>query len=266
MYSIGETAKLMGISVQTLRYYGKIQLVEPKYINPETKYRYYTEDQFHYIDRIKYLQSLGLSLEEIDLILANGTVETLLPYLEKQKRKLTREMEKIKDTISDIQWYIDYFKYSKSDSFPDIPYKLALKERYMLAVAYLPGESTSDCYIRLNKVKNRKPLKGLKYIRQYAYLLDFDYLMKKQFKPCYLGLFVKNPPHFQNEHILVIPGGEYLCFRGRILTDQWNPEITLRFFRNSQKPSIALANEYEDNLVENSRCMHEVQLLIAHHS
>ena len=53
-YAIGEVSKIMGVSVQALRYYAKIKLLEPEYISPRTGYRYYTYDQFHFIDRIKY--------------------------------------------------------------------------------------------------------------------------------------------------------------------------------------------------------------------
>lgn len=58
-YRIGETASLMGITTQTLRFYDKIGLVKPVKTDPRTGYRYYAYEQFHFIDRIKYLQSLG---------------------------------------------------------------------------------------------------------------------------------------------------------------------------------------------------------------
>ena len=53
LYSIGEVSEIMGVSVQTLRYYSNINLILPKYVNPSTGYRYYSVDQFHFIDRIK---------------------------------------------------------------------------------------------------------------------------------------------------------------------------------------------------------------------
>ena len=64
-YTIGETAKLLGVSAQALRYYDRENILRPEYINEQTGYRYYTYRQFHIIDRIKYFQSFGLSLEEI---------------------------------------------------------------------------------------------------------------------------------------------------------------------------------------------------------
>ena len=46
LYSIGEVSEIMGVSVQTLRYYSNINLILPKYVNPSTGYRYYSVDQF----------------------------------------------------------------------------------------------------------------------------------------------------------------------------------------------------------------------------
>lgn len=262
LFSIGETAKLMGISVQTLRHYDNIQLIRPRYINPQTGFRYYSVDQFHYIDRLRYLQNFGLSLSEIDTILSDGRVDTLLPYLEKQKQKYLKEAEKAQETAEDIQWYIDYFKYIGRNSFPDIPYKLSQEKRYMVAVPCLPGESSASYHIRLNEIKSSDPFRSLKYKRQFSYVVDFDNLINKKLKPTHLGMFLKETPDLESEYIMEIPQGEYLCFRGRILTQDWNPAIVSEFFKNGPKPALVLANEYEDNLVEYSRCMYEVQILL----
>ena len=54
LYTIGETAALMGITTRTLRYYNSMGLISPSYTDPDTGYRYYSFKQFHYIDRIKY--------------------------------------------------------------------------------------------------------------------------------------------------------------------------------------------------------------------
>lgn len=262
LYSIGETAKLMGISVQTLRYYSKIRLLNPRFTDPETGYRYYAEDQFHYIDRIKYLQRFGLTLTEIDEILTEGKVQTLLPFLEQQKKYYVHEAKRAQETADDIQWYIDYFKYIGHDSYPDVPYKLFLEKRYIVAAPCYSNEPSEDYHIRLNKIKNGGKFKSLKYKRQFSYVVDFDSLVQKQLKPVYLGMFLSEIPDMKSKYILEIPSGEYLCFRGRILTDEWNPNIASAFFKNRAKPTLVLANEFEDNLVEYKHCMYEIQILI----
>ena len=44
-YTIGEMAKVCGISARQLRYYDQIGVIRPNYRNPDNGYRYYTEDQ-----------------------------------------------------------------------------------------------------------------------------------------------------------------------------------------------------------------------------
>ena len=39
-YTIGETAKLLGVSTQTLRYYDRENILKPVLINDQTGYRY----------------------------------------------------------------------------------------------------------------------------------------------------------------------------------------------------------------------------------
>ena len=78
LYTIGEVSKLIGISSQTLRYYDKIGVVKPAFVNEATGYRRYTYDQINYIDRIKYLQDFGLSLDEIRSSLESNSVDDIV--------------------------------------------------------------------------------------------------------------------------------------------------------------------------------------------
>jgi DNA-binding transcriptional MerR regulator len=65
LLSIGEMAALNHTSVQTLRYYDKIDLLKPLYVDEDTNYRYYDIKQSAILDMIQYMKSLGMSLEQI---------------------------------------------------------------------------------------------------------------------------------------------------------------------------------------------------------
>ena len=54
-YSIGETSNIVGISIDRLRNYDKINLIKPAYVDEKTGYRYYIGDQFRRLRFIKYL-------------------------------------------------------------------------------------------------------------------------------------------------------------------------------------------------------------------
>lgn len=64
MYKIGEIAQKTDVTTRTLRYYEEMGILKPSKIS-ETGYRYYDDDALLIIERIKNLQHVGLSLNEI---------------------------------------------------------------------------------------------------------------------------------------------------------------------------------------------------------
>jgi MerR family transcriptional regulator, copper efflux regulator len=64
MFKIGEIAKQAGVTTRTLRYYEQLGLFVPSNVNIKG-YRYYDDDTLAVITRIRDLQRVGLSLEEI---------------------------------------------------------------------------------------------------------------------------------------------------------------------------------------------------------
>ena len=61
--TIGEVAKVKQVSIKALRYYEKIGILKPAYCDPNTGYRYYSNEQMLAIDMIKFLQILDIPLK-----------------------------------------------------------------------------------------------------------------------------------------------------------------------------------------------------------
>lgn len=97
--SIGQMAKLNGISVQTLRYYEKLCLISPAKTDPETGYRYYDIEQIGTLDIIRYLKTVGLSLIEIGDFLHAEKVDTSDAI-----RRLESRIEDIKAAMADLDF------------------------------------------------------------------------------------------------------------------------------------------------------------------
>jgi DNA-binding transcriptional MerR regulator len=64
---IGSAADLLGVSRKTLRYYEKIGLVMPQ--REENGYRFYGPQEMLQLLKVRQLQSLGISLEQIEELL-----------------------------------------------------------------------------------------------------------------------------------------------------------------------------------------------------
>ena len=272
LYSVGQVSELVGISTQALRYYDKIGLLPPAYINPETGYRYYSYIQLSLIDRIRYLQNLGLSLEEIKLAFDRGDSQSLLAALQKRLKAQEEQLALLQENIETLQWYINYFQYPDQQRFYSIPYKRYMPERYILMTPSLPEEReirssdhASQASLALHKLKNAPEFKELSYLRQNGNIIDFDSMLGQEWNSKYYFVHLKNHPGFSHPNIMTIPAGVYLCFQGRPLVNDWDTSLIRKLFDSSveqEKPSLVIADEYENSLTDFISCVYEIQMLL----
>ncbi|MCA9837213.1 MAG: MerR family transcriptional regulator [Trueperaceae bacterium] len=94
-YGIGELAKQAGVSVQTLRHYHKLGLLEPSETS-EAGYRFYSEHDASRLKLIRTLRDVGFDLKTItDLLSAKENLRAMLQLqvesLEEQTRALMRQ-------------------------------------------------------------------------------------------------------------------------------------------------------------------------------
>lgn len=112
-FSVGEISKLTNVPIQTLRYYDKMGLLKPAYINEQNNYRYYSINQFIKIDLLKQCKLMGLSLKEIEELLKDEiTADSMIRILEQQRLVLD---EKIKE-LEAVKSYIDFLGFKIKES------------------------------------------------------------------------------------------------------------------------------------------------------
>lgn len=96
MFKISDFSRFSRVTIKMLRHYDEIGLLSPAYVDPSTKYRYYSADQLPRLNRIIALKDLGFSLEQIaNLLDGDLSGEQLRGMLklrrEEIKQKLTEE-------------------------------------------------------------------------------------------------------------------------------------------------------------------------------
>src|SRR5699024_1704176 len=92
LYSIGEVSKKCNITTRTLRYYEKLNLIKPDYVD-YNRYRFYSEDAILKINIIKYLKIIDFSLEEIKDHLQSSDFYGLIDVFEKILSKSDDELD-----------------------------------------------------------------------------------------------------------------------------------------------------------------------------
>ena len=109
-YSSGQFARLAGVSLKTIRFYDKKNILKPSYRNASGA-RFYTEEDFAKLQQILLLKYLGLSLEDIkELAIDTSDQHLLLNSLKLQKKLVKDRMEHlqlveaaINDTVSTME-------------------------------------------------------------------------------------------------------------------------------------------------------------------
>ena len=92
MLTIGEFSKIGRVSTKTLRYYDKIELLKPEYVNNETGYRYYEVTQLKDLLLIKRLQLYQFTLPEIAHVFNNRDNGSLTQLLLEKKKQLSLQI------------------------------------------------------------------------------------------------------------------------------------------------------------------------------
>lgn len=120
-FSIGETAKKIHTTTETLRHYDRIGLVKPSKKDEWTNYRYYTEQDIVRLNTIRALQLMGLPLQEIINVLEYDDLEKIVNFLKNAEKKADDKIQELQYGKSKIQLAIRTYekqlqKYKMSDT------------------------------------------------------------------------------------------------------------------------------------------------------
>ncbi len=114
--SISEISELKNVSIQSLRYYEKINILVLSYINPNTNYRYYNVNQLIIIDVITLIIERNIPLKilhdyksedgeynyEEFLLFSDTIIDKKIQYLKNSKNILLQYLIQFKTTMISI--------------------------------------------------------------------------------------------------------------------------------------------------------------------
>ena len=109
LFSIGKLSQLTGVHAQSLRYYEKLGILLPAYIDPDTNYRYYSYPQIKIVEAIQYCVELDIPLSDFSSYIADSGEE--IDYA----KLIDYGRISIKEKIEKLQKQLRYFEYLQSD-------------------------------------------------------------------------------------------------------------------------------------------------------
>ena len=215
LLSITELAKLRQVTSETLRYYDRIGLITPDYVDPQTRYRYYSIRQYEKLGTIKELRQLGMSIHDITDYFSGRNLRRSHQLLLHQLELLEEEIRK-QQLLSEILRRKLHFLSEITPPPPvDKVFCRAFPQRYMITFGEPAGGSREHAFAftRLERYLDEvAPILASDRIGVYAdwHLLEpsDDYI------PAVPMIFVERDA-IESEHKRTIPPGDYLCMNYR---------------------------------------------------
>ncbi len=110
MFKIGDFSKLSMVSVKALRYYDELGLLKPAQVDAFTGYRYYSASQLSRLNRILVLKDLGLSLQQIAMLLDQDlTAEQIQGMLRLKQVELQQQVHEGQARLARIEAWLQTF-------------------------------------------------------------------------------------------------------------------------------------------------------------
>ena len=112
-YSIGDFAKLTGLSIHTLRYYEHEGLITPK--RNSGNRRYYTDKDLAWITFIKRLKATGMPIKQIRRYAelrteGDSTLSARLAMLASHRQALNEQINQLKNHLEKLDEKIDFYR------------------------------------------------------------------------------------------------------------------------------------------------------------
>jgi DNA-binding transcriptional MerR regulator len=140
MFKIGDFSRLSMVSVKALRYYDERGLLRPARVDEETGYRYYSTSQLLRLNRILALKDMGLSLEQVALLLdQEPTPDQIRGMLRLKQIELHQQLIEGQARLTRIEAWLQAFE--QEVTMP--AYDVILKKVESIRVAQTRGTAPS---------------------------------------------------------------------------------------------------------------------------
>ena len=125
VYTVGEMAKLLGVTASTLRYYDKEGLL-PFVERSSGGIRMFRESDIEWLRVIECMKKAGMSIKDIrqyiELALkGDDTIELRLMMFRRQKEVLQQKMAEMQHTMAMLKYKCWYYETAKAAGTVEVP-------------------------------------------------------------------------------------------------------------------------------------------------
>lgn len=205
-YSIGEFAKINGVTKHTLIHYDDIGLFTPA-VTEENGYRYYINRQYSDFSSIAQLKEIGLPLKEIDHYLNSRSPQKLEEILQKREEQLEREMRRLADLKQSMEICRKRIKEALAADTDSVSIQFCETEYgYFSRNLYEDGETFGQVKAAFSSLCRKKEL--FEY-RGWGTIIPVRYVDGKWLSIS-SHIYVHADPAYHPDAVVIRPQGHYL--------------------------------------------------------
>ena len=253
--SVGEAAKAVHTTSETLRHYDRIGLVKKRQKDEWTNYRYYTEQDIVRLNTVRALQLMDLRLQEIKKVLGYDDLEKIVDFLAQAEQKADEKIAALQYSKSKIQLAkADYEKKLQMRKNPNGIFVKESPERVILLSDTLEVPTIDNLWNYLSHFYDQvtPALKDQFSFEDLAGIYTENGISR---------LFAVCMRHVEIDGLKVLPKGNYLCAN---CTEE-NREQTLRKLLQIAQTKYGAKPSFTVQLIVVSGILHwnyEVQVYI----
>ena len=204
-FSIGQAAKAVHTTSETLRHYDRIGLVVPSKKDEWTHYRYYTEQDIVRLNTVRALQLMGLPLQEIKKVLEYDNLQKIVDFLTQAEKKADEKIAALQYSKSKIQLAkADYEKKLRGRQKSNAPFLKDVPQHIILLSDTMETPTLDTLWNYLDHFYDKMP-PALK--EQFSFE-DLAGLYTENGKSRLFAVCIR---YTHIDGIKILPKGKYLC-------------------------------------------------------
>lgn len=250
-YTVGEVSKITGVSKDTLRFYDKIDLFKPSFVDENNGYRYYTYDQFWKIDIIVCCRKLNISTQKIREILSSEDNDIVVKLMKEHQKEALDLSNYFKHVAEDIEWYV-----KQHSQICQAELHSAVKVKKLPKKTVIYGKNTQDArayHLKLQEICRDAIHHNDSIRRNYGFILDYNQISQNKFVK--QGEYIELPEsalaYVDTEYVVTLPEGYYACYMTHVVQDSADFTVLLQWLQEHKiKPQFVVADEVGLQLFE----------------
>lgn len=236
---ISEFAKLRGININSLRYYEKLGLLKPAYVEEKTGYRYYSAEQLPLLNNIILCVQLGIPLKEMaGYIDKDGNLQSQ-KLLEQGKIVAKKRIQEMQNNLKYIEFSLKSIDEKKEYAGRNGLYYRKIEERKIIATDFCRGElDIKNILSQIAEIYKMAQKKGYFPILPAGQILELT--KDGKIDICFF-LEVLNCSK-DDDTIEVLPEGEYSCVQAELSPQVDIVELIRKNWKMEEKIQIIIHN------------------------